>query len=116
MVAGRVSFKSHAESCVKGGGCAALARGPSRRSTTDGRGLIARLTFGGSHNSNPCAADEDLAVQALPGHCIPSQDADPAAQTLLEPKDAAREASSVLMGGGESRLHSVVFAAAVHRT
>jgi pimeloyl-ACP methyl ester carboxylesterase len=45
-------------------------------------------------------ADEDLAEQALPGHGIPSQDTDPAAQLALEPQDAEREVNSALMGGG----------------
>ena len=49
---------------------------------------------------NTTPADEDLAEQALPGHGIPSQDPDPAAQTALEPREADREANSVLMGGG----------------
>ena len=44
--------------------------------------------------------DQDLAEQAVPGHGIPSQDTDPAAQVLLEPREAAREGKSVLMGGG----------------
>lgn len=44
--------------------------------------------------------DTDLAEQALPGHGIPSQDPDPAAQVLLNPKDAEREARSALVGGG----------------
>ena len=44
--------------------------------------------------------DEDLAEQARPGHGIPSQDPDPAAQTRLEPAEAQREAKSVLIGGG----------------
>ncbi len=44
--------------------------------------------------------DEDLVKQARPGHGIPSQDPDPAAQVLLEPQEAEREAKSVLMGGG----------------
>lgn len=50
--------------------------------------------------SNTPAADEDLAEQALPGHGIPSQDTDPAAQIAIEPHEAEREANSVLMGGG----------------
>jgi non-heme chloroperoxidase len=50
--------------------------------------------------SNATPADEDLAEQARPGHGIPSQDPDPAAQTQLEPEEAAREARSALMGGG----------------
>ena len=44
--------------------------------------------------------DEDLAAQALPGHGIPSQDPDPAAQIALDPQDAEREAKSTLVGGG----------------
>ena len=44
--------------------------------------------------------DGDLAEQARPGHGIPSQDPNPAAQSLLEPKEAEREANSVLTGGG----------------
>jgi non-heme chloroperoxidase len=49
---------------------------------------------------NTTPVDEDLAEQALPGHGIPSQDPDAAAQVGLEPQDAEREANSVLMGGG----------------
>ena len=44
--------------------------------------------------------DEDLAEQAKPGHGIPSQDPEAAAQTQLEPHEAEREAKSVLIGGG----------------
>jgi hypothetical protein len=44
--------------------------------------------------------DPDLAQQAVPGHGVPSQDPDPAAQVRLSPEDAKREAGSVLMGGG----------------
>ena len=44
--------------------------------------------------------DEDLAEQARPGHGIPSQDPDPAAQLPLEPGEAVREANSALAGGG----------------
>jgi uncharacterized protein YcfJ len=50
--------------------------------------------------SHTAPADEDLAEQARPGHGIPSQDPDPAAQTALEPQEAAREVHSVLIGGG----------------
>ena len=50
--------------------------------------------------SNTASADEDLAEQARPGHGIPSQDPDPASQIPLEPQDVAREAQSVLVGGG----------------
>jgi phage-related tail protein len=50
--------------------------------------------------SNTAPADEDLAEQARPGHGIPSQDPDPAAQIALEPQEAEREAQSALTGGG----------------
>ncbi len=45
-------------------------------------------------------ADQDLSEQALPGHGIPSQDPNPAAQIALEPEEAEREAKSVVTGGG----------------
>ena len=48
----------------------------------------------------PVATDQDLAEQARPGHGIPSQDPDIAAQVSLEPWEAEREANSVLAGGG----------------
>jgi len=44
--------------------------------------------------------DEDLAEQARPGHGIPSQDPNPAAQISQEPQDEQREVESVLTGGG----------------
>ena len=50
--------------------------------------------------SVPPLVDEDLAEQAKPGHGIPSQDPDAAAQSPLEPLVAEREAKSALMGGG----------------
>ena len=50
--------------------------------------------------SIPPLADEDLAEQARPGHGIPSQDPDDAAQVSLEPEQAQREADSALVGGG----------------
>ena len=49
---------------------------------------------------NTAPVDEDLAAQARPGHGIPSQDPNPAAQMPLQPEEAEREAKSVLMGGG----------------
>ena len=49
---------------------------------------------------NPVPADKDLAQQARPGHGVPSQDPESGAQFLLGPKEAKREAKSVLMGGG----------------
>lgn len=44
--------------------------------------------------------DEDLAEQARPGHGVPSQDPDPAAQVGLTAQETERESKSVLMGGG----------------
>jgi non-heme chloroperoxidase len=44
--------------------------------------------------------DTDIAEQARPGHGIPSQDPNPAAQTALQPEEAQREANSALAGGG----------------
>ena len=44
-------------------------------------------------------ADPDLVAQAIPGHGIPSQDPEPAAQVGLTPAEAEREAKSVLAGG-----------------
>lgn len=44
--------------------------------------------------------DEDMAKQAIPGHGIPSQDPDPAAQAPLSAEEAQREGKSVLTGGG----------------
>ncbi len=44
--------------------------------------------------------DRDLAEQAVPGHGVPSQDPDPAAQVRMEPLEAEREAQSALTGGG----------------
>lgn len=50
--------------------------------------------------TEPAAADPDLEAQAHPGHGIPSQDTDPAAQFPLAPGEAKREADSALVGGG----------------
>jgi len=49
---------------------------------------------------NGAPPDADLAEQANPGHGIPSQDPDPAAQSALKPEEAEREAKSVMAGGG----------------
>lgn len=49
---------------------------------------------------NAVPADEDMAEQAIPGHGIPSQDLNTAAQTVLEPYESKRETDSALMGGG----------------
>ena len=50
--------------------------------------------------SNTAAADEDITEQARPGHGIPSQDPNPAAQFAQEPAAEQREVQSVLLGGG----------------
>ena len=44
--------------------------------------------------------DPDLVEQAVPGHGVPSQDPNPAAQLALDPEEAERESKSVLVGGG----------------
>ena len=44
--------------------------------------------------------DPDLARQAVPGHGVPSQDPNLAAQVALNPEEAERESKSVLVGGG----------------
>lgn len=44
--------------------------------------------------------DPDLAEQAVPGHGVPSQDPDAAAQVGLSPEEAERESKSALIGGG----------------
>ncbi|MFN3440559.1 MAG: hypothetical protein ACK41V_22875 [Acidovorax sp.] len=44
--------------------------------------------------------DGDLAEQAAPGHGVPSQDPNPAAQQILSPAEADRESQSALVGGG----------------
>lgn len=44
--------------------------------------------------------DPDLQAQAVPGHGVPSQDPEPAAQHALTDAEARREANSALMGGG----------------
>mgnify|MGYP000550643179 CR=1 FL=1 len=44
--------------------------------------------------------DPDLAEQAVPGHGIPSQDPETAAQVGLSPEEAQRESKSALVGGG----------------
>ena len=44
--------------------------------------------------------DPDIADQAVPGHGVPSQDPNPAAQIALSPKEAERESKSALIGGG----------------
>jgi hypothetical protein len=46
------------------------------------------------------AVDPDLAEQAVPGHGVPSQDPNLAAQVGLSPEEAERESKSVLVGGG----------------
>lgn len=44
--------------------------------------------------------DPDLLVQANPGHGVPSQDPDPAAQTPISPQSSTAERKTVYMGGG----------------
>ncbi len=58
------------------------------------------MTFSTKSPSRTTPVDQDLAVQAHPGHGIPSQDPDAAAQSALEPREMDREAQSALAGGG----------------
>ncbi|NMM11129.1 MAG: hypothetical protein HHJ16_12775 [Polaromonas sp.] len=44
--------------------------------------------------------DPDLVELAIPGHGVPSQDPNPAAQFALDPEEAEREPKSALIGGG----------------
>ena len=53
-----------------------------------------------SNQASPAVpVDQDLAEQARPGHGVPSQDPDAAAQFMLKPGEAEREAKSVVAGG-----------------
>jgi pimeloyl-ACP methyl ester carboxylesterase len=54
------------------------------------------------HMNPPATApvDQDLVEQARPGHGVPSQDPDLAAQFPREPADVKREVQSVFLGGG----------------
>jgi hypothetical protein len=62
-------------------------------------------------SSSTLANDPDLAEQAKPGHGVPSQDPDPAAQFPIDPAHAQAEAQSVFVGGGV--LAGVAMGAAV---
>lgn len=53
-----------------------------------------------NQTSHPAPADKDIAEQAKPGHGVPSQDPNPAAQVLLDPEEAQRETHSVVVAGG----------------
>lgn len=44
--------------------------------------------------------DPDIALQAVPGHGVPSQDPESVAQVGLSPDEAERESKSALIGGG----------------
>lgn len=44
--------------------------------------------------------DADLVEQATPGHGVPSQDPNLAAQVALSPEESERESKSTLVGGG----------------
>jgi len=47
----------------------------------------------------PTGPDEDLDKQARPGHGVPSQDPDPAAQVPLTSEESEREVRSTYIGG-----------------
>jgi hypothetical protein len=69
---------------------------PSQPSTEPGKTMNPSNT----PPSDETPVDADLARQAHPGHGIPSQDPTGAAQSLLKPHEAEREAKSALVGGG----------------
>ena len=52
------------------------------------------------HPDDVPPVDADLVEQAVPGHGVPSQDPDAAAQVMLNAEDAERESKSALIGGG----------------
>ena len=53
-----------------------------------------------THVTEVKPVDPDLVEQAVPGHGVPSQDPNPAAQVALNPEEAKRESKSALIGGG----------------
>lgn len=53
-----------------------------------------------NHPTDAEPVDADLVEQAAPGHGIPSQDPNLAAQVALTPEEAERESKSTLIGGG----------------
>lgn len=54
----------------------------------------------GIDSNQPADPDPDLAEQAVPGHGIPSQDPNAAAQVGMLPEEAERESKSAFVGGG----------------
>lgn len=53
-----------------------------------------------THSTDEKPVDADLVEQAVPGHGVPSQDPNLAAQVALSPEEAERETKSTLVGGG----------------
>lgn len=53
-----------------------------------------------TQNTHLPESDPDLIEQARPGHGVPSQDPDPAAQHPISPEHAREEEKTVYMGGG----------------
>ncbi len=58
------------------------------------------MTSSTTQLTNVKPVDADITKQAVPGHGVPSQDPDPAAQVALSAVEAERESKSVLVGGG----------------
>lgn len=58
------------------------------------------MSPGNTPSTNAELVDKDMAEQARPGHGIPSQDPEAAAQLPMDPEETQREANSVLAGGG----------------
>jgi len=53
-----------------------------------------------SRSLDDATVDKDLAEQALPGHGVPTQDPEPAAQIPISAAESERESKSVMTGGG----------------
>ncbi len=53
-----------------------------------------------THSTDAKPVDGDLDAQAVPGHGVPSQDPNLAAQVALSTEETERESKSTLVGGG----------------
>jgi uncharacterized protein YcfJ len=84
----------------------AMARHPLKTGGSQGIGALAHVSKERQMNTNKAdhfahtPTDPDLREQAQPGHGVPSQDPEDAAQVGLTPEEAARETKSSWVGGG----------------
>ncbi len=83
----------------------AMARHPLKTGSSKGIAALAHVskesqmnTRTPNHPAQP--TDPDLREQAQPGHGVPSQDPEDAAQVGLTPQESEREAKSSWVGGG----------------